>query len=369
MANMKTLIRIVLVIFIANGINCLGCVCDDFCGCFNCFKEKDEDKKEEIKEYEEIKDEGNNIAKSLVNWFWFDDKEKNKENDLVLKIFKKKDDKAFPSKDNGDKISIKLEENNNPKITYQKGAEDEPNSEGEKYALFEIKIKGKKVYLYCSDVESSENTGGIFEDTNYVSISVIACDTTNVKDMGEMFKNCSSLTELDIKNFNTKNVTNMKYMFCGCENLKKLNIENFNTKNVTNMESMFYNCSSLKDLNIKNFNTKKVTNMESMFYKCSRLKDLEFGVNFNTENVTDMNGMLGKCSNLTKLDLNNFDTKNVTDMSRMFYKCSSLKNLNLQNFNTSKVKNKENMFDGCKKLPNDTINNILNKINNPQINY
>ena len=366
MVNMRMLIRIVLVIFIANGIDCLGGVCDNWC---NCFKEKEEDKKEEIKEYEEIKDK-NNIAKSLVNWFWFDDKEKNKENDLVLKIFKKKDDKVFPSKDNGDKISIKLEENNNPKIAYQKGAEDEPNLQGKKYALFEIETKkGKTVYLYCSDVESSRNIDGIFAETTHVSISVIACDTEKVTNMEHMFYNCENLIELNIKNFNTTNVTNMKSMFCGCENLKKLNIENFNTKNVTNMESMFYNCSSLKDLNIKNFNTKNVTNMESMFYNCSSLKDLEFGVNFNTENVTDMNGMFGKCSNLTKLDLNNFDTKNVTDMSRMFYKCSSLKNLNLQNFNTSKVKNKENMFDGCKKLPNDTINNILNKINNPQINY
>jgi len=362
---MRMLIRIVFVIFIAKGIDCLGGVCDDCC---DCFEEKD--KNEEIKEYEEIKDK-NNIAKSLVNWFWFDDKEKNKENDLVLKIFKKKDDKVFPSKDNGDKISIKLEENNNPKIAYQKGAEDEPNLQGKKYALFEIETKkGKTVYLYCSDVESSRNSDGIFQDTNYVSISVIACDTEKVKNMGSMFSRCNSLTKLDLKNFNTKNVTNMKYMFCGCENLKKLNIENFNTKNVTNMGYMFHNCSSLKDLNIKNFNTENVTNMEYMFYKCSMLKDLEFGVNFNTENVTDMSYMFGKCSNLTKLELNNFDTTNVSNMWGMFCKCSSLKNLEIgKNFDPSKVKNKENMFDGCKKLPNDTINNILNKINNPQINY
>ena len=368
MANMKTLIRIVLVIFIANWIDCLGGVCDNCCDLCDCFKEKDEN--EEIKEYEEIKDDTNNIAKSLVNWFWFDDKEKNKENDLVLKIFKKEDDDFFPSKDNGDKISIKFDEkDNNFKIKNQNEAKEPLNLKDKKYALFEIKIKGKKVYLYCNDVESSRNAGGIFENMNYISISVIACDTTNVKNMKDMFHNCENLIELNIKNFNTTNVMNMKSMFCGCKNLKKLNIENFNTTNVTNMGSMFYNCSSLKDLNIKNFDTTNVTDMEYMFYKCSMLKDLEFGVNFNTENVTDMNGMFGKCSNLTKLDLNNFDTKNVTDMSRMFYKCSSLKNLNLQNFNTSKVKNKENMFDGCKKLPNDTINNILNKINNPQINY
>ena len=43
MVNMRMLIRIVLVIFIANGIDCLGGVCDNWC---NCFKEKEEDKKE-----------------------------------------------------------------------------------------------------------------------------------------------------------------------------------------------------------------------------------------------------------------------------------------------------------------------------------
>ena len=40
MANMKMLIRIVFVIFIAKGIDCLGCVCDDFC---NCLKDKKEE--------------------------------------------------------------------------------------------------------------------------------------------------------------------------------------------------------------------------------------------------------------------------------------------------------------------------------------
>ena len=37
MANMRMLIRIVFVIFIANGIDCLGGVCDNCC---DCFKEK-----------------------------------------------------------------------------------------------------------------------------------------------------------------------------------------------------------------------------------------------------------------------------------------------------------------------------------------
>ena len=95
MANMKTLIRIVFVIFIANGIYCLGEVCDNCCDCFKDKKEdekKDEEKEdeenkdEEIEKYEEIKEEGDITAKSLVNIGWYESKKEN----LVLKIFKKK---------------------------------------------------------------------------------------------------------------------------------------------------------------------------------------------------------------------------------------------------------------------------------------
>ena len=104
---MKTLIRIVFVIFIANGIDCLGGVCDNCCDCFKGKKEE-----EEIKEYEEIKGNENITVKSLVNKDWYKAKEKNKENNLVLKIFKKKDDNAFQSK----KMEIKFQLNLRKKI-------------------------------------------------------------------------------------------------------------------------------------------------------------------------------------------------------------------------------------------------------------
>ena len=34
--------------------------------------------------------------------------------------------------------------------------------------------------------------------------------------MREMFRNCSSLTSLDLSSFDTTNVTDMHYMFCAC---------------------------------------------------------------------------------------------------------------------------------------------------------
>ena len=39
-----------------------------------------------------------------------------------------------------------------------------------------------------------------------------------------MFSGCSSLTNLNLSNFNTQNVTDMFYMFDGCSSLKKDNI-------------------------------------------------------------------------------------------------------------------------------------------------
>ena len=51
-----------------------------------------------------------------------------------------------------------------------------------------------------------------------------------------MFNKCSSLTSLNLSNFNTNNVTNMDSMFNKCSSLTSLNLSNFNTNNVTNME-------------------------------------------------------------------------------------------------------------------------------------
>ena len=57
--------------------------------------------------------------------------------------------------------------------------------------------------------------------------------------MSYIFFNCSSLTSLNLSNFNTNNVKYMSGMFCYCSSLTFLNLSNFNTNNVTNMSGMF----------------------------------------------------------------------------------------------------------------------------------
>ena len=190
--------------------------------------------------------------------------------------------------------------------------------------------------------------------------------TDNVTNMNYMFSYCSSLTSLNLSNFITTTVTEMYAMFSNCSSLTSLNLSNFNTANVTSMSLMFAFCTSLTNLNLSNFNNANVGNMYGMFYNCSSLTSLNLS-NFNTANVTIMDGMFSGCSSLTSLNLSNFNTANVTNMNRMFYNCSSLTNLNLSNFNTANVTNMNRMFYNCSSLTSLNLSNFYTtSVNNMQ---
>ncbi len=78
--------------------------------------------------------------------------------------------------------------------------------------------------------------------------------------MSYMFYKCSSLTSLNLSNFNTNKVNNMNYMFHNCSSLTSLNLSNFNTNNVNNMNEMFSylnkNCDIITtDINLLNLLT------------------------------------------------------------------------------------------------------------------
>ena len=69
----------------------------------------------------------------------------------------------------------------------------------------------------------------------------------------------------EIKIISKTPLNNTNFMFYNCSSLTSLNLSNFNTNNVTNMRSMFFDCSSLTSLNLSNFNTNNVIDMRSMF--------------------------------------------------------------------------------------------------------
>ena len=139
--------------------------------------------------------------------------------------------------------------------------------------------------------------------------------------------------------------------FFGCTNLKNIEgINNLNTTEVTDMGAMFRNCSSLTDLDVSGFDTRKVTTMGTMFAGCSKLSTLDVS-GFDTKNVTDMYCMFNKCSGLTTLNVSGFDTKNVTNMREMFSGCSKLATIYVSDkFVTTNVTEGKSMFNMCKAL-------------------
>ena len=208
-------------------------------------------------------------------------------------------------------------------------------------------------------VVANYNSSYLFSDfselTEIENLNLL--NTSNVTNMVNMFSRCSSLTSLDVSNFDTSQVRYMGYMFDGCSKLTSLDVSKFDTSKVTSMSSMFSYCTNLASLDLSDFDTSQVIGMGNMFNRCDNLINLDVS-KFDTSKVTDMNFMFGNCEKLVSLNLSSFDTSKVTNMSDMFFRCSSLTSLDLRNFDTSNVTNMSAMFYTCQNLTSLDVSNF-----------
>jgi surface protein len=78
-----------------------------------------------------------------------------------------------------------------------------------------------------------------------------------------MMRDCSSLNDSAISNWNVSDVTNMSGMFLNCTNFN-VDLSLWNTIFATNMGNMFYNCTSFAS-DLSAWTTGFVTNMSNMF--------------------------------------------------------------------------------------------------------
>ena len=234
-------------------------------------------------------------------------------------------------------------------------------------------------YAYSEQIQSARFIGTVHANpcTRYMfcgpsitSIDFTNFDTSNVTDMNEMFRRCSSLTSLDVSGFDTSKVINMSNMFSGCSSLTNLDVSNFDTSKVTSMSHMFAACTSLKNIDVSTWNTISLTDSTAMFYGCSSLTELDLS-GWATPNLSRMGGMFAKCTSLKTLMVENLDVSNVTEMiayftdplnetsyvaiyASPFSECTSLQSLDLSSWDTSKVqsfgRNGVGMFSKCSAL-------------------
>lgn len=219
------------------------------------------------------------------------------------------------------------------------------------YAMFDGSTNLRSIKLPQGFIGSSvTDLRSMFKDcTSLTELDLSGSNAENVKDMGEMFYGCRALSKLDLTDFKTGQVTTMENMFCICSTLETLDVSSFNTENVTTMLGMFNNCSSLRSLDLPGFNTANVTQMSSMFKKCSSLRSLDLS-SFNTRKVAYMQDMFQGCTNLESIDLSSFDTENMKSMTGMFFSCTKLETLDLSSFATPKMVSMVDAFSNCKNL-------------------
>ena len=117
-------------------------------------------------------------------------------------------------------------------------------------------------------------------------LQVLGANTQGVTSMTELFRQCTSLT--DIVLFDTNSVTDMSYMFTGCDDLTSVPL--YVTSSVTNMYAMFSGCNSLETCPL--FDTHLVTSFYEMFMNCTHLTAIP---QLNIDSATTLRTMFDNC--------------------------------------------------------------------------
>ena len=166
----------------------------------------------------------------------------------------------------------------------------------QKYIKSEIKKQGENVVIQNLDISLIEDLSELFSDMCWgdKTLDLSGWNTSNVKDMYNMFSACNNLESLNLSGWDTSNVKDMSMMFIDCRKLKSIDLSGWDTSNVSSISFMFSGCESLESLDVSGWNTSNVENMSYIFYYCKNLKSL---------------------------DLSSWNTSNVENMERMFYDC------------------------------------------------
>ena len=189
------------------------------------------------------------------------------------------------------------------------------------YIIGELDIKevGKKIRIINSYEESRR-------DNEYIEYKKEYENEKEIKENCEIRINGKLIPFCYFYKFNKKgkytilyifknNITRANDMFKECSSLTNINLNYFNINDVTDMSYMFDRCYSLTNVNLSYINIKKIPIMFRMFKGCSSLTSVDL-YNFNANNIAYMSEMFRDCYNLTKI---NIDTTDKNILLKLFY--------------------------------------------------
>lgn len=162
--------------------------------------------------------------------------------------------------------------------------------------------------------------------TNLQSINFSGFDTSTCSGFQAVFKGCKNLKTLDLSGFDFTRATSFSMLFDGCESLTYVDTSSFGSakKYCPTLEYMFRNCASLTSLDLSTLNPNYILDMRQMFQGCSNLATLNIS-SFNTakvsakvDGVSGIDSIFKGCNKLKHLTLGpntDFSNFSVTDAS------------------------------------------------------
>lgn len=177
-----------------------------------------------------------------------------------------------------------------------------------------------------------------------------------VRDLTQTFRECSSLDDANVSEWNTENVQVMDETFAYASKFNQ-NLNGWNTDRVRSMQRMFFRAERFNG-DVSSWNTERVEYMNEMFQE-AYVFDQNIG-GWLTGQVVDMSGMFEDACAFDQ-PIGEWDTRNVVNMERMFANAESFDHP-IQDWNVRGVRRMESMFDGAcayqRDLSSWTVSNI-----------
>ena len=113
------------------------------------------------------------------------------------------------------------------------------------------------------------------------------------KRLDGMFMNCSSLKNIDLRDFDVGNVQSINELFYGCSSLETVYLGEKVTIGYDEAGQWFYNCSSLTTIYVLNDNFSSLHTASNMFYNCTNLvggAGTKYDPNWNNTDYAHIDG-------------------------------------------------------------------------------
>ena len=122
---------------------------------------------------------------------------------------------------------------------------------------------------------------------------------------------------------------NVRVWFANMTNLKTADVARLDTSNCRQMVDVFFRARKLKSLDLSSWDVSRTWNFNCMFQECHSLESINMKGWSVRASDSSMFGMFFDCPSLQSLDLSGFDSTSVLSANKMFGNCQSLSKVSL----------------------------------------